>query len=102
MSRNVVGDILPSDSESIDGVVHQCGNAVVTGNGSGEDSQFLVVGTAPDQFLAPIAKNVRAEARIRFAAVVSNAPITSSRKKYLLALRFPVPFGNRDAIEQFP
>ena len=62
MGRLMAADILPRDAHVILRVVHQSWEAVCGLDGRREDAQFAGVASAPDDFLAPVAEDVRATA----------------------------------------
>src|SRR5262249_7987576 len=75
MRRLVIGDVLPRDAQPILGVVHQRIEPTPGRNGGRINPQFLVVGRAPDHFLAPITQNVGAQRGRGLRAVVRPRPV---------------------------
>jgi hypothetical protein len=55
MGRLVVGHVLPGNGQAVLWVVHQGYEAVIGGNGRGEETQFLAVDVAEDNLFAPVA-----------------------------------------------
>lgn len=60
----VVGDVLPGDAEAVDGVVHQGDEAMGGGDRGGEQAQLLAVAGGGEEFFAPVAEQVGAEAGV--------------------------------------
>lgn len=102
VGRLIVPDVLPCDSQSICRVLHQRDKAVRRWFGSGKDVKFPVICGAPDDFLPPVAQDVRTKAGITLGAVIGRAAELGSIEKDFGGFALRVPFLNGRTIEQFP
>lgn len=102
VGRLIVPCVLPCDSQSICRVLHQRDKAVRRWFRSDEDVKFPIICGAPDDFLPPVAQDVRTKARITLGAVIGCAAKVGSIKKDFGGFVLRVPFLNGRTIEQFP
>ena len=81
MRRLVVGRVLPGDRHAVLRIVQQRVDPVAGHIRRGVDTQRGVVGRPPDDFLAPVAKQVAAQRRIRLGAVVRRGAIRGQQAR---------------------
>ena len=90
VGRLIVGHVLPGDGEAILRVMHERVEAVLGGDRRGKNAELLVVGSAENDFFAPVAEEVDAESGGGFGAIVGGASFGGEQR--ILGFLFPIPF----------
>ena len=67
MSRLIAGNVLPSDTQPMHGIMHQRDQAIVGWRGAREDPQFFPVARACNDFFSPVSHDVGTETGIGFS-----------------------------------